>query len=321
MPGRPFEGIGGGPLGRTLAALYGAGQRWHGNRRAAHVEAVAAPVISVGNLVVGGAGKTPVTVAIARHLASRAPAIVSRGYGGTGKGPARVTDGSDPRVVGDEPIEMSLLAPDAAVWVARDRVLGARSAVDAGAGVVILDDGFGYRRLHRDVDLVLLDERGLGNRMLLPAGPLREPVAALGRASALLLRGSAEIPPEWRGPSFSFAVALGDFTDLDGKPSTAPAEAVAAAGIAWPQRFFDALDSAGIRLREAFPLADHTAWGQGDVQRIESRAGGLPIVITQKDAVKVRRRVTQGRWLVATARAELPGEFFAWLEERLGAKR
>lgn len=316
-PGKPFEGLGDGAMARSLAWAYGVGQRTHAALRLREVLKVDAPVISVGNLLVGGTGKTPLTAAIAARLAERGPvAIVSRGYGGRERGPLRVTAGDEPYRVGDEPVEMATLVPQAAVWIARDRVAGARAAVAAGAKIVILDDGFGYRSLHRDADLLVFDERGVGNGRLLPAGPLREPVSHALRADVVLLRGTAAPPPGWSGAMFRFRTELGAFIDWRGAPQPQPTAAVAAAGVAWPERFFGALTARGVRLEKTFPLADHVPWAPSLTKRIFDEAGGLPIVITGKDAVKLRRHPPPGLWLTATQTVHLDDAFWPWLAER-----
>ncbi len=180
MSGKPFEGLGDSPLTRGLAWAYGVGQGAHAALRLSGVREVPIPLISIGNIVVGGTGKTPLAGAIANYLGkTRRVAIVSRGYGGNEKGPARVAPDADPRRFGDEPVELASIAKQATVWVARDRIAGARIAMSAGAQTVLLDDGFSYRGLKRDVDLLVFDERGIGNGMLLPAGPLREPPSAI----------------------------------------------------------------------------------------------------------------------------------------------
>lgn len=318
MSGKPFEGLGGGWLSRGLAWLYGVGQRKHSEARQRTAQSVAVPIISVGNLIVGGTGKTPVALALAQHLAERASvAIVSRGYGGKVKGPVRVGPEDDPQRFGDEPVEIAQDALDIAVWVARDRVAGAQAAIDAGAQLIILDDGFSYRALRRDVDLLLFDERGIGNGRLLPAGPLREPLTSIRRADAILLRDQAVPPPDYQGPMFRFSVVADGYEDLFGNQVERPAKAWAAAGIAWPDRFFERLARHGIELHGTVALTDHAAWPASLIRRIEQRAGGLPIVVTRKDAVKLRRLRPPGRWLVARVHAEIETAFWAWLDGRL----
>ncbi len=316
MAGKPFEGIGEGSLARGLSAAYGLGQRVHSTVRAVRRTRIDVPVISVGNLLVGGTGKTPLTIALAnRYCTDCAVAIVTRGYGGRRRGPELVKPDSSTRDFGDEPVEMAARLPGVKVWVAKDRVAGAEKAVADGANLVLLDDGFGYRSLGRDVDLLVFDERGLGNGCLLPAGPLREPVSAIERADALLLRGESRLDETFGKPVFRFDVKLTGYRFLDNFPADKPARAFAAAGIGWPERFFDALRTAGIELEGTESRPDHAKWTQADVKRTTRAARGLPIIVTGKDAVKLRPLRPQGTWLVAEADAQVEAGFWPWLAE------
>ena len=172
-------------------------------RRLASPQHVEAQVICVGNLVAGGAGKTPVAVAIGERLLARGATVhfLSRGYGGRERGPLRVEpDRHGAADVGDEPL---LLARTAPTWIARDRAAGAAAAVTAGAGVIVMDDGFQNHTLRKDLSLLVVDGGyGFGNKRVMPAGPLREPLASgLGRADAVVLIGTdqcgveAMLPP------------------------------------------------------------------------------------------------------------------------------
>ncbi len=318
MSERPFEGLGDNPLARSLSWAYRVGQRTHSQYRLRHQEQVDVPIVSIGNIVVGGTGKTPLTAAIGRRLADRhRVAILSRGYGGKERGPLRVLEDSDPYAVGDEPVELANAVPRAEVWVARNRVQGARELETEGAEVILLDDGFAYRSLFRDVDLLVFDERGLGNGLLLPAGPLREDPAAIVRADAVLLRGKAQPPPGWEGPVFRFTVKRSRFTTLWGDNARRPDEAVAAAGIAWPGRFFDSLRDQHIELLGTYALPDHAAWKASLVSDLEKTAAGNPIIITAKDAVKVRPHRPVGNWIVAHVTADIERSFWPWLNKRL----
>lgn len=256
------------------------------------------PVIVVGNLSVGGTGKTPCTIWLARALqaAGYKVGIVSRGYRGQSRTWPRIVDGhSDPVEVGDEP---ALIArrTGCAVAVGPDRVAAAclllqRSAID----VLIADDGLQHYRLGRDFELVVVDgERGLGNGWCLPAGPLREPVARLEAANAILVNGSA-----WVGPGRPFRAQLratGVHSLRDGR--ALPLEAFrgkavrAVAGIGHPQRFFSMLTAAGLEVA-AYPLADH---GTMDLSVF---TGADPVLMTEKDAIKYAQIDTPEVWYVA----------------------
>ena len=249
------------------------------------------PVVCVGNLVAGGAGKTPVAIAVARRLiaAGEAPHFLSRGYGGRESGPLRVDpEVHDARAVGDEPL---LLAAEAPCWVARDRPAGAGAAVAAGAGMLVMDDGFQNPSLHKDVSLLVIDGgSGFGNGRLIPAGPLRErPVDAISRASAAVLMGEdtsgvgtllarhdlpvirARIVPE------------GDTGWLRGRP------VVAFAGIARPEKFFDTLRGLGTTLVARFAFGDHQAISPDELMRMADLAGEANAVLmtTAKDYARL----------------------------------
>src|SRR2546426_1456677 len=178
-----------------LAMIYGAAAAWRlerGGRR------IAVPVVCIGDLTVGGSGKTPAALAVARMLAAvgERPAFLTRGYGGTVAGPLQVDPARHRAVeVGDEPL---LLASAAATVVARDRVEGGRMAVAAGAGVIVMGDGFQNPALAKDFSLLVVDaRRGIGNGLVIPAGPLRAPLdAQLARAHALVMIGTSVHEPQ-----------------------------------------------------------------------------------------------------------------------------
>lgn len=247
------------------------------------------PVIVVGNLTVGGTGKTPVVLALVRHLlaAGLRPAVISRGYGGKLRGePERVGSEADPDHVGDEPalIANSLSVP---VWVGAHRRLALEAAQAAGADVVISDDGLQHRDLPRSFEIVVVDgARGFGNGQLLPAGPLRCPPERLAQVDAVLLRApcsAANLPP---GRAFKLEpVRLHDLaTDQDQAPVNLDGQTVTAVcGIGHPEQFAAQLEALGMRVRlRSFP--DHHRYMAGDLERLRR-----PIVTTSKDAVKLRR--------------------------------
>ena len=273
-----------------LAAIYGAVA---GARMARPGARVGAPVICVGNLTIGGAGKTPTAIAIAKLLIAqgRKPFFLSRGYGGTLAGPVRVGSPHRAADVGDEPL---LLAATAPTIVARDRVRGAAAAVSAGANVIVMDDGFQNPSLAKNFSLVVLDgEYGIGNGLVFPAGPLRAPLdVQLDRASALLVLGDeqpsgrdviaqARKLPVLRGRLVPDPAAIAAF---------AGHRLLAYAGIAYPEKFFATLAAAGVAtpVTRAFP--DHHVLTRTETEELlhVAERDGLSLVTTEKDFVRLR---------------------------------
>ncbi|CAK0763431.1 Tetraacyldisaccharide 4'-kinase [Gammaproteobacteria bacterium] len=270
-----------------LAWLFGAGVRL---RRQLYQSAwwpshrLPVPVVVVGNLTVGGTGKTPLTLWLARYLSSQGwrVGLLTRGYRGQSRDwPQWVTPLSDPREVGDEAL---LLAASGCPLVAGpDRVAGGHWLVTKGCNLVLSDDGLQHYRLARDREILVVDgERGFGNRCLLPAGPLREPVARQAEVSLVVTQGvDLEDRP-------AFRLVLGDPVRVDDPSQSRPLAAfpgstvTAVAGIGHPQRFFRQLQAAGLSLTcHAFP--DHHPYERADFATL---AG--PILMTGKDAVKCR---------------------------------
>jgi tetraacyldisaccharide 4'-kinase len=244
------------------------------------------PVIIVGNLTVGGTGKTPLVLWLARELTRRGrkPGIVCRGYAGAARSPRAVAPGDDPALVGDEP---ALLAERAGcpVWIGADRSAAARALLDANPAcdVIVSDDGLQHYRLQRDLELAVEDERGFGNGFLLPAGPLREP---RGRPVDVRVINSdtANVPGALR----TRLVPAGLRRVSDG--ATVAVEQIAGkrlhavAGIGDPGRFFRSLERMGLRATaHAFP--DHHRYAPEDLGFADCDY----ILMTEKDAVKCRR--------------------------------
>ena len=266
-----------------LGALYAAGTA----RRVAQDGAtVGVPVICVGNLTAGGTGKTPTVIAIAERLAARGIAahIVSRGYGGRLTGPVQVDptrhEASD---TGDEPLLLAAFAP---TWVARDRAEGARAAAATGAQAIILDDGFQNPSIAKDISIVVVDAGvGFGNGYVIPAGPLREPIATgLARADLTLTIGHGEVtlpdrPPRLRGHLEPLATGM-DWRDQP---------VFAFAGIGRPEKFFETLRGLGADICGTASLADHQPLGPALLKRLGDRAARLSAqpVTTEKDAVRL----------------------------------
>jgi tetraacyldisaccharide 4'-kinase len=294
-----------------LSALYGvllAVRRAAYRRGWRRTVPVGVPVVVVGNLVAGGAGKTPTTLAVLRLLRERGftPGVVSRGYGRDDEATVRLL-ARDSRAadVGDEPLLVHVRAA-APVCVGRDRVAAcvALRAAHPEVDVIVSDDGLQHLRLHRDVQIVVLDGRGLGNRRLLPAGPLRQPAPPTPPADWLVVHNASAPGHDWPGTlarrALAGAVELADW--WLGTPPSLPAlyalrgrRVCAAAGIAQPQRFFAMLREQGLDI-EALPLDDHARF---DV--LPWSAGTTDVLVTEKDAVKLdaARCAPTRVWVVA----------------------
>ncbi|MDR2128538.1 MAG: tetraacyldisaccharide 4'-kinase [Burkholderiaceae bacterium] len=312
-----------------LAWLYGALaglRRWLYQKNVLRSRRLPVPVVVVGNVVAGGAGKTPVTLAVVAHLQSRGwqPGIVSRGHARQSRGCQAVAPDSAAEQVGDEPL---LLRRRAAVpvFVAARRFDAARALLAAHplCDIIVCDDGLQHLALARDVEICVFDARGIGNGWLLPAGPLRETWPRRTAADDLLLCTDGQ-PPEVAPRAASglwvarrhlarravradgTQIAL---TELRGQPLKA------LAGIARPQAFFDMLRDAGLTLAEQHALPDHHPFADWPNN---PPSDGMGLICTEKDAVKLWRRAP-GAWAVPLA-LDVPAAFFTALDERLAAR-
>ena len=287
---------------RLAAVVYGAAVRassavWDLGGRAPR--RVPWPVVSVGGLTAGGAGKTPVVRWLAARLQQSGldPAILSRGYGAAGGATPRLVDAAHPDVRrdGDEPVLLARSLPGVPVVVGPDRARGAELAAAQGARVLLLDDGFQHRRLHRDLDLVLWDARAANaNGRLLPAGPLREPLRALRRADLVLCVDRGEGPP----PDPPYAAATAAVRLVTGcRQDLAAGTAVhVVSGIAGPESFENSVQRLGLRITGATRFADHHAFSPADVREAGRRAegeGAAVLATTAKDWMRWPRGASE----------------------------
>jgi len=278
------------------------------------------PVIVVGNLTVGGAGKTPLVIALAEALRARgfAPGVISRGYGAGAQAPREVTAASDPREVGDEPLLIHRACP---VFVARDRPAAGRALLAAHPQVnlIIADDGLQHYALARDVEIAVFDARGAGNGHLMPAGPLREPLSRLSSVDAVVFNGNPSL--QVQRPVTRMELEPRGFYQLSNPAQRMlPADfarsfprVAAVAGIGSPQRFFETLRSLGLHCEpHAFP--DHHPYSAEDIRAIKSDV----IVMTEKDAIKCASFGDARIWVLPVSARLAPGLIEDILEKLRG---
>lgn len=295
---------------QPLSWLYGAAvslRRAAYGRGWARSQGVGAPVVVVGNLTVGGTGKTPLTIWLAERLRRRGleVGLVSRGYGRKHGGMRAVTASSPWQDVGDEPLILARRT-GCMTLVASDRVAAATALVARGARVIVADDGLQHLRMRRDCEIVVIDgSRGFGNGRVLPAGPLRENAARARAADVLVVNGGADgepvrgVPPELAARALRMHLTAAGARPVVGSGPEQPLEAFrgrpvhAVAGIGNPQRFFADLRARGLEIVEhAFP--DHHALSGADLDF----GDGLAVLMTEKDAVKCRQLAQPRLWYV-----------------------
>lgn len=280
-------------------------------------ETVAAPLIVVGNISVGGAGKTPLVIRLVELLreAGYRPGVISRGYGGRAtQWPQHVRPDSDPAQVGDEPVLVARRCR-CPVVVGPDRVAAARAVIDTyDCNVVLSDDGLQHYRLGRDLEIAVVDGlRRLGNGACLPAGPLREPPSRLRAADFVVGNGAARGNEYLMALRGDRAVSLVDPTISVSLAGFSHNTVHAVAGIGDPGRFFDQLRHARLRILE-HPFPDHHAFQPRDVRFPQD----LPVLMTEKDAVKCQAFAQEGFWFVPVS-ARLEPAFEENLLKRLAS--
>lgn len=269
------------PAEWVFRVLAGLRRRWL-SRRAIPV---GVPVIIVGSIFVGGSGKTPLVIWLAERARMQGyrPGIVTRGYGGSGRGCHRVRADSDPAVVGDEAVMIARMA-GVPVVTGRDRVAAVNKLVATGeCDLVIADDGLQHYRLDRDVEIVVLDgARGVGNGRCLPAGPLREPAGRLSEVALVVTNGPRRGDQATSGFELAASSPLSVAGGGDKRRAPIAGDRVhAVAGIGDPERFFQALERLGFSVtRHAFP--DHHAFKARDLSFTDKRC----VLMTAKDAIK-----------------------------------
>ncbi len=272
------------PIGRIYGLLGTLRQRW------ATPESADIPVICVGNLTVGGTGKTPTAIAIAEHVRDLGgrPHFLTRGYGGSERGPLQVdVDTHGAADVGDEPLLLARMAP---TWVSADRAKGATRAASAGATHVIMDDGLQHPYLAKDLSFLVIDGAvGFGNWRLLPAGPLREPVdQALSRIDAAIVIGADRAMIGERLPADLLRLTADLHPAADASRFRGQ-RVLAFAGIGRPQKFFETLEDIGAELVETRSFPDHHSYRALEIEPILERARQFDaaLVTTEKDHVRL----------------------------------
>lgn len=276
------------PLAAIYAAVADSRMRKQGAR-------AGVPVLCIGNLTAGGAGKTPTAIALAKLLMARGlkPHFLTRGYGGTQKGPLAVAANHTAHDIGDEALLLARLAPTV---VSQDRAAGAQLAVKNGAGVIIMDDGFQNPALEKDFSLIVIDgARGIGNGRVIPAGPLRASLELqLEHASAILVVGPASdatraLTAKARARGIpvlngSLQPDMPAINELRGK------KLLAFAGIGYPDKFFATLNAAGLAVRTTRVFADHHPFSKSEASDLLDTAARehLTLVTTEKDMARMR---------------------------------
>jgi tetraacyldisaccharide 4'-kinase len=287
MPTAPAFWSHDGLLARALSPLSTIGSTLTAHRVAKKGWQAPIPVVCCGNVTIGGAGKTTLVLDLANRLSGKTPHILLRGYGGSARGTHRVQPPDSASLVGDEALLLAQVAP---TWVGADRAASAKAAVQAGAKILLMDDGLQNPTLAKTVSLLVIDGRtGFGNARVLPAGPLREPIAAAAsRCHAAVLIGQDDTNALARLPP-SLPVLRADLVQDSAITALAGRTIVAFAGIALPEKFFPPLRDAGAVLLAAHPFPDHHPYTARDLDALarEAQERDAILVTTPKDAARL----------------------------------
>ncbi|MCL1077579.1 tetraacyldisaccharide 4'-kinase [Parashewanella spongiae] len=274
---------------------------------------VSVPVIIVGNITAGGSGKTPMVIHLIELLRAKGytPGVVSRGYGAKIEGVVSVTEDHTPEDIGDEPA-MIFARTKVPMIVGAKRVDAAQALINTcNVNVIISDDGLQHYALGRDIEIAIIDgERRLGNKKLIPAGPLREPVSRLSSVDFVIVNGGNTSKTEFLmtlEPSAPIALKP------DHKTLSASDSIVAMAGIGNPQRFFNTLTQLGFNCYQKYEFADHQIYHQDELLKV---AVDKPLMMTEKDAIKCRQ-FAQSNWWYLPVAARLTPKFDAKLLQKL----
>lgn len=295
---------------RLFEPIYRTLNRINLSKRASSPVVPPLPLISIGNITVGGSGKTPFVIWLARSLQEEGykPVVLCRGDGGDNRVPILVEQSADPRLVGDEARLLANVS-GCPVIAAKDRLTGCRMAEEYG-NLIILDDGFQYRHLHRNCDIVLVPASGIGNGHQIPAGPLREQIAALDRADIIIRSGNrselASSQPLSTDHEWQWISESAGLVDINHSGAPAPVSVYAATAIARPQRFFDSLETEGIKLSGCRTFPDHHRFSQKEIDQLLMQEN---VAVTGKDAVKLEPYWPKDRplWLLKLQGSGEPG--------------
>jgi len=270
---------------RWASRIYAAINNRNLTKRARNAISPSIPLVSVGNITVGGSGKTPFVIWLCKQLQQHGykPVILCRGDGGRLNRPQVINENDAADEVGDEALLLAR-SGDAPVIAGRDRVAASAMAGNLG-NIIILDDGFQYRQLERVCDIVLIPSEGVGNGCLLPAGPLRESVSALSRADLIVRTGGIPATPFTQAKEWHWKTQPSGLRQIQNMDMSAPEQVMAVCGIARPQRFLDSLAQQGIEVVNQMMFPDHYRYRSRDIEQITDKA--LPVVTTEKDAVKL----------------------------------